>query len=475
MRAGVRDDYLLIALGSSLEPLERLGTGKHLADLPEFQPLQKFAEARLTGIGYASEKFMQVVSSSDQQLDQLLETLRQILPEAGLPEDANERILKDAEEFSGDVKAALSKPGAQMTFSFLNEHGIEGYQYDWTRNSSRDGSKPLSLLDHVGGNPLLAYVARETYSPGQYEMLCKWVRKGFGYFEEFAVPAMSATERTQYEKIKDIATPLVQRLDNATGQMLLPGLADGQGAVVFDAKITSRQWFDGLQQNNRLLPMIEPALVFGVSDADLVRKAFVEYQAVVDDIIKEVRAFDPKSIPPEFKIPQPEIHETSAGVDFSYPFPKDLGVDSQLALGGGLATKVAVLSVAPAHTSQLLADAALNVSPTGPLADRKRPLAAAFYLNSAATIEALTPWIQLAVRKATAQSAEAAGAGMFLTDDSSRPELQPADDDPSAKFVLDQVQTVLDVLKCLCTIESATYLENGAMVTHSMSQFRDVP
>ncbi len=47
--AGVRDDYLLIAVGSSLEPLERLGTGKLLADLPEFQPLQKFAESAING------------------------------------------------------------------------------------------------------------------------------------------------------------------------------------------------------------------------------------------------------------------------------------------------------------------------------------------------------------------------------------------------------------------------------------------
>ncbi len=473
--AGVRDDYLLFSLGSSLAPLEELGTGKLLAELPEFQPLEKFAQQRLTGIGYASETFMQAVSSSDQQIDQLLETLRQLLPQAGLPTDTNERILKDANDLSADVETALPKPGAHLSFSFLNEHGIEGYQYDWTPNPSLDGSKPLTLLEHVGGNPLLAYVARETYSPQQYEMLRKWARKGSEYFEELALPTMSASDRKTYEKIKEVAVPLVERIDHATGQMLLPGLADGQAALVFDAKLTSRQWFDGLQQNNRPLPMLEPALVFGVSDAELVKQAFVEYQAVADEIVKEVKAFDPKSIPSSFTIARPVIHETSAGVDFSYPFPEELGVDSQLALGGGLGSKVAVLSVAPVHTSQLLSDAALNVSPTGPLADYKRPLAAAFYFNWAATVEAMTPWIQLAVRRINTQSAEAAGMGMFLTDDSTRPELQPADDDPSAKFVLDQVQTVLEVLKTLRTVESATYLEKGTMVTHSMTEFRDLP
>ena len=136
---------------------------------------------------------------------------------------------------------------------------------------------------------------------------------------------------------------------------------------------------------------------------------------------------------------------------------------------------MAVLSIAPAHASQLLADAALNVSSSGPLADRSRPLAAASYFNWAATVEALTPWVELAVRKATAESASGAGMASFLTDDISRPELQPSDDDPSAKFVLDQVHTALDVLKSLRTVESATYQENGAMITHTVTEFRDVP
>ncbi len=58
--------------------------------------------------------------------------------------------------------------------------------------------------------------------------------------------------------------------------------------------------------------------------------------------------------------------------------------------------------------------------------------------------------------------------GMFLTDEQSRPKLQGGEaEDPSTKFVLDQVHTVLDVLKVLCTVESATAKENGADHAHS--------
>jgi hypothetical protein len=472
---GVRNDYLLFAIGSSTDQLAQLGKGKLLAELPELQPVEKFAQKPLIGISFASKAFMEVASSANQQIDQVLQTLRQALPRAGLPEETNQRILKDAEEFAADLKAALPQPGAHMGFSFLSDHGIEGYQYDWSKNLDIDGSKPLGLLDHCGGNPLLAYVARGKYSPEQYETLRKWVRKGFGYFEEFAVPEFSADEREKFDKMKEAAEPLVERIDKATGQMLLPGLADSQAALVLDAKITSKQWLASVPQNNRLLPMFEPALVVGVSDPELVRKAFIEYQSVAEAIVEKVKELEPGSIPADYKIPVPQIHDTPAGADYSYKFAKDMGVDPQLAPNGGLGKHVAVLSMVPSQSSQLLADAALNVSPTGPLADRSRPLAAAFYFNWAATVEAVTPWVDLAVRNFSPQGPGAAGIGMFLTDDNSRPELQPQEDDVSAKFVLDQVHTVLDVLKTLRTMESATYLDGGAMVTHSVAEIHDVP
>src|SRR5690606_27563431 len=104
-------------------------------------------------------------------------------------------------------------------FSFLTDRGVEGYTHDWTENKYYDGSRPLSLLDHVGGNPLLAYVARGKYSPEQYELVRKWAKKSFGYFEEFAVPQMDAEGQETFKKMKEIGMPLVARVDKATSEM----------------------------------------------------------------------------------------------------------------------------------------------------------------------------------------------------------------------------------------------------------------
>ena len=49
---GLRDDYLLLAIGPSTAALAHLGEGPHLAGCPQLKPLEKFADKRLTSIGY---------------------------------------------------------------------------------------------------------------------------------------------------------------------------------------------------------------------------------------------------------------------------------------------------------------------------------------------------------------------------------------------------------------------------------------
>ena len=51
----------------------------------------------------------------------------------------------------------MPEAGAVMGLSFLTDRGIEGYQYAWGGHGPMDGSKPLGLLEHVGGNPSWAW------------------------------------------------------------------------------------------------------------------------------------------------------------------------------------------------------------------------------------------------------------------------------------------------------------------------------
>jgi hypothetical protein len=467
--AGVRNDYLLFAIGSSPAQLAALGQGKPLADLPELAPLAKYSGERLTEVNFVSKSLLQSIGYSSRDFDQLVDVGRQLLPEAGLPAELNERIIKDVSELIGDLKGAIPEPAAHLAFSFLTARGVEGYGYDWTQNLHTDASKPLELLNHAGGSPLLAAVSRSKYSPQEYENLRKWTQKAFGYFEEIALPRFSGHEREEYTKFKEFALPLVQRVDKATGQMLLPALADGQVGLVLDAKLKSKSWFHGLDQNDQELPMLEAAVVFGVSDAELLRKACEEYRAVAEIVLEKAKELHPGQIPADFKFPAAESREVKlpdgAAAIYWYKMPPeyDVNVDSQLLPNAGLSKSVAVLSIAPKTSERLLASTPLAVTPDGPLADQKKPLASAVYFNWAGTVDAAGPWIDLAVRQFAPRAA--GGAGQIA---------EAANDDPSTRMILDQVHTFLDVLKVLRTTESATYQDSGAMVTHSLTVVHDV-
>src|SRR5262249_52019085 len=155
---GLRDDYLLFSIGSSQNHLASLGSGKLLADLPELKPVEKYAKQRLIGINYCSKDFMQVMSSPERQMEQMVDSVREVLSSVNeVNEELNKRIVADAESLATDLKAILPVPGADVSFSMLVDRGIESYRYDWSQNVELDGSKPLTLLDHVGGNPLLAF------------------------------------------------------------------------------------------------------------------------------------------------------------------------------------------------------------------------------------------------------------------------------------------------------------------------------
>jgi hypothetical protein len=479
--AGIRGDYLLFTIGSSTDHLAALGSGELLADLPELKPLAKYADQRLVDVSFVSKSMLQAVSNTSRDLDELVNVVRRVLPQAGLSEEMNQRITKDAQELAGDVKTMVPVLGSHTAFSFLTPRGFEGYAYDWSQDLYSDFSKPLGLLDNMGGDPILAVVGRTKYSPQQYDTLRKWLTKAYGYFEELAVPNFNAEQRQQYAQIKEIALPLVARLDKATGQMLIPALADGQTGFALDAKATSKRWFEGMPESDQPLPMLEAAIVLGVSDAALLKSAVNEYRAVAHAVLEKVKEMHPQDVPADFKLPEAETREVKAGdatgTIYWYKLPEGVGVDSQLTPNAGLTAHVAVLSLEPKHTVRLLTPTPLVVAPDGPLSNRSKPLSSAVSFHWDRLVESLTPWIDFGMQHVAPDAAAALGGALFLSDNESKTQWATAlaDDAAAANTVQGQVHTLLDVLKTFRSVESATYQEDGATVTHSLTLFQDVP
>jgi hypothetical protein len=448
---GVRDDYLMAMVGSSLECLENLGQDERLIDRPEFAPLEQYVEKRLTSIGYISEEMNQHLNNQEKGIDELLTLVDKLLPLAKLSEEQNDRIRKDAEDLAEEVKGLVPQVGAVMGLSFLSDRGIEGYQYAWGDHGRSDGSKQLDLLQHVGGNPILGIVSRGKVNIDDYDRMVKWAQMGYGYFEEFGLPAMKENDREKLKSFLDSAMPLVERMDKANRDMLFPALADGQSALVIDGKLQSKHFIESLPETEEAMPMVEPAMVMGVSDAKLLKEGLSEYREIINGLIDAMRQVEGVDVREEIQIPEPQVAESSKGTIYSFALPKDWGVDEQIAPQIGISDEVAVVALSKDHAERLLTATPLAVG--GVLEETERPLATAAWLNWAALVETATPWVDFAVEK----TMESKGV-----------------DESEQETIVDQVHTGLEVLKALRAISIENYLEDDVLVHHTLLEIHDV-
>jgi len=450
---GLRDDYLLLSIGGSTDLLARLGSGDLLVDRPELKPLEEYVDEPLTSVAYVSQAMNACVATGKKDIDELLELVEEVLPHSGLSADEQDEIRRDAAELAEDIKRYLPEPGAIMGFSFLTDRGMEGYSYNWTKNVLFDSSKPLTLLENTGGDPLLALVMRERPSAEEdYDLIAKWITVAYRYFEKYAVPQMPPREREKYEQFVELVRPLPARLDKANRQMLIPALADGQSGLVLDGKLKIRRFIEELPGEGPM-PMIEPALVVGISDAELFRQGCAEYRAVFNAVVDALHEVEPDEIP-DFECPEPKTRKTNLGTIYSYPLPAEWGIDKKIVPNAGLSEDAAVFSVSLAHTRRLLT--ATPLATGGVLTDPTRPTAVAFLLDWAGLVDAATPWVELAATEIIKE------------------EMGVSADSPEAAAVMDQVHTVLEVLKTLRTVTAESYLQDGAMITHSLTEIRDV-
>jgi len=448
---GVRENDLLVSIGSSVDCIKNLGAGERLIDLPEFKPLEKFIDKRLTEIGYISKELNEQINNNPKNIDDLRDFLVQMTPLAKLSDKQSDQITKDVESLADDLKNMLPEMGAITSFGFMTDKVFEGYSYNWGEHPDLDSSKPLELLKHVGGNPILGIVGRYKESPKSNDNLDKmtnWAKVGWKYMEELALPRLPENKREKAEAIVKDLKPLLQRLHTAIRDMLMPALEDGQIGLVIDANLKSKQLVKTLPELQEALPVPEPALVLGVSNAELLRKAMSELYAISNELIVLIRKYNPQ-IPPDFKLPEAKVAQISDGSVYSYPLPEAWGVDKNIVPNAGLSHNVAVLSISTKQTELLLKDTPLKVG--GLLSETDHPLAVAGLLDWNELIGVATPWVNYALE----HNNDAQTGGQ-------------------KESVIAQVHTVLEVLSTIKSITSESYIEGDSLVHHSLLEIHDL-
>jgi hypothetical protein len=292
---GVTDEFLLLSIGESTDHLEKIGHGPLLADSTAIKRLEKHADQRVVAIQYISKAFATSLGSANQTMDDIVSAAGQALEKAEVSDEQRKQLIDDIRGLN--LARYMPEPGDTSAVGFLTERGYEGFQYTDGKRPMMDSSKPLTILSHVGGSPLLLVASRSKQNIQDYEAAIDWLKKTTAHVEKIAEEKSEPEEWAKYQEIRKRAIVLLERLDKANREHLYPALADGQGAFLLDLEAKSKQWFNKMPESPKALPMFELAFVASVSDAERLRQGVAAYVDVAVETYKLVKEFNPKEMP----------------------------------------------------------------------------------------------------------------------------------------------------------------------------------
>lgn len=456
---GVKDGYLLLSIGNTNQYLAKLGTGPLLLDTPECKPLLAHLGPDLWSVGYQSRAIRVPMSGlSKEAVQGYSDVLYAMLLEVELPDDLKARLEKDLKSLTSDIKGLVPELGAALNWTKHVPQGLESWSYDWNENLYMDSSKPLDILKHVGGSPLLVISGRGKYRPEDYDIVAKWAKTGYSYFEQFALPQIPAKDRPEVEKVLERVLPMLKKFDEIVRTQLLPAGKDGQSAFVIDRKIESKHWIGPMPPSDTPLPFFEIAIVSGISDSDKLKAGVVAVRGIVDDVVKLVKELNPGEIPDEFKIPDPRSRPLGEGTVWWYDIPAQvqdqLALDKQILPHWGMVKSVAVVGTSPRQTALIFSGAPFAANSYLREAVEK-PLSNLTYAQIGNVLDTFVPWIEYGFNLAMQET----------KDTTTRIIMSSAQSD---------IKTTLRVLGCLKTYSSFTRTEGTATVTQSLLEIEDL-
>jgi hypothetical protein len=460
---GVTDEFVILSIGQSTDHLEKVGQGSVLADAPAIKRLEKHADQRVVGIQYVSKMFAKSLGSANQTMENIATAAGQALEQAKVNEEQRKQVIEDIRGLN--LARYMPEPGDTSAVAFLTERGYEGFQYTDGKRPMADSSKPLTILSHAGGSPLLLVASRSKQNIQDYEAAITWLKKTAAHLEKIAEEKSKPEQWAKYREIRKRAVVLLERLDKANREHLYPALADGQGAFVLDLEAKSKQWFKKMPESPKALPMLELAFVASVSDAERLRQGVAAYIDVAVETYKLIKEYSPKEMP-ELKLPKATVSELSGGGKlYSYPLPKQWGVDPQVAVNAGLTDKFVAVSTMPKTTERLLNETTPDLDTSLKL---DRPAAMVLHVGFAKMIHAIEPWIDYGIDVASGKlKVRKEGE-----DDEEKAQANPAM--LQLGFVVPQVHQFLEFACALRSVTAISYEEEGEWVMHSETHIQDL-
>lgn len=444
---GLKEQYFIVSLSESTDFITDLSKGPRLLERKELAPLAGLADRAICGISYLCSDLRGTTTS--QTMQEWLDEMDEILEDFNVDEKIAERIKADLEALIDKWLTYETEFGALVSCSMLAPNGYETREWDYSRYPLVDGSKPLSLLSHLGGQPCAAHVGRAKHHAEVYELAAKWVPIAHRHMETLLLPIWPDEFKDVYQDVMRWVKPLAARFDRAN-RLFIASMDDGQTGWVLDAQWQSQQWHRVLPKSPDALPMLEFGAILTVKNPAQCRQACEEYRLIFNETMAHLQTWWP-NLPP-FEIPSPEVKEQSGHTYFHFALPKSWGLDEQMAPTGGLSKQVGVLALSPKHAERLLRPTPLQW-PKDTLSEwSDRPLVSVTYVRTGELIRKTLPWYDFLLQ----------ADGMGIKDS-----LGWSDQ------VCREARELIELLACWEGYYSVTHQDKNVQVTRSFWVFTD--
>ena len=171
-------DFFVLSIGPSTDHFTRPLSGKRLVETDEFQRLAAHADKDITALGYFGGDMMKTLTSNERRLRDMSVTLKGLLSLSGLDPLRKEAIEEDIDELTSELIAYMPDASTVVFTSFMTDRGSESISYNWAKLPPNvDGTKPLTLIDHVGSDSIAWFVARGKQSIGGYDHFSSWLKR----------------------------------------------------------------------------------------------------------------------------------------------------------------------------------------------------------------------------------------------------------------------------------------------------------
>jgi hypothetical protein len=460
---GVVGDRVILSVGDSVDHLKKLvGPAEaRLVGQPACAPLLEHRDAPLTAVSYLSAPLAAAVAPAAPDGETIAAFVAGLAEGGSLSDEATADVKEWLSEGAAGYARRLPEPGPWLGYSFMTDLGYEGYAWDWSKSRTLDGSKRLDLLEHSGGAPVAVLVSRLAADATLLDDLAAFVTGGWQILDRHV---LAGADRGRAADVAARLAPLGEKFSTTLRTKLVPALADGQLGFVIDSKTKVKRLHSELPGSADPLPVPEPAVVLPLRDAKLFREGLSDVFALSDELVDALEAIDPDAVPDGYRVPDPEKAKVEAGSIWSFALPRS-GLDDAVRPAIGVGERVAVFSLVPKQAGRLLAGNRLETG--AQLTTFEEPLAAGAALDVPGLIDALEPWIAYLARYGSVQQREG--------EVNPTAELSAADENEQAKDVLEHVDVVLDVARCLRAAVAETAVRDDATVTHWRNVIRDLP